>query len=389
MQDTVISVSDLVSLINQTLDYAYPVVLVEGEVANFRVSKGRWAYFDLKDANSTVRFFASVYTLNSPIEDGMMLKVTGNPRLHNLYGFSVTVQSVELSGEGTIKRAQELLKAKLDDEGLFADDRKRDLPKYPKKIGLVTSSQAAAYTDFIKIINQRWGGLEISLIDVQVQGEPAVKQIVNAINQYSTMAETVDVVVVIRGGGSPEDLAAFSAEPVVRAVAASRIPTIVGIGHEQDISLAELAADQRASTPTNAAQMVVPDRQEVISGINYLLSNMNNSFMTLTTVNNHKIDVALQRIANQLAAPARKIDDLDQALSTALNLILQSNSNKLDGLSQTLGSLDPKSVLKRGYSLVRTEAGEVVKNSKQLNAGSSVVLEFGQGKANAEVINVE
>lgn len=389
MEDTIISVSELVSLINQTLDYAYPVVVVEGEVANFRVSKGRWAYFDLKDDNSTVRFFASVYTLNSPIEDGMLIKVTGNPRLHNLYGFSVTVQSVQLSGEGTIKRAQELLKVKLQAEGLFDEERKRPLPQYPKTIGLVTSAQAAAYSDFIKIINNRWGGLEIHHIDVQVQGEPAVPQIVNAINQFSKSAETVDVVVIIRGGGSPEDLAAFSAEPVIRAVAASRIPTIVGIGHEQDISLAELAADARASTPTNAAQIVVPDRQEVISGINYLLNRMNNSVTNLTTVNNHKIDTILQRIAGQLSEPSRQIDEFSHHLTTAMKLVVQANGNKLSGLAQTLNSLDPKAVLKRGYSLVRLENGQVVRSAKSLQVGSSIMLEFGQGKAEAEVTNVD
>ena len=389
MEDTVFSVSDLVSLVNQTLDYAYPIVVVEGEVANFRVSKGRWVYFDLKDDNSIVRFFASVYTLRTPIEDGMLIKVTGNPKLHNLYGFSVTVQSIQLSGEGTIKRAQELLKAKLDGEGLFAEDRKRALPQYPKKIGLVTSSQAAAYSDFIKIINQRWGGLEITLIDVGVQGEAAVSQVAGAISQFSKSADTVDVVVVIRGGGSADDLAVFSTEPVVRAVAASRIPTIVGIGHENDISLAELAADQRASTPTNAAQLVVPDGAEVVSGINYLLNSMNNSFDNLLVSSNHQIDAALQRIANQLAAPVNQIKDLEHQLSAAMHMVLQTNKDQLAGLDRVLGTLDPRAVLKRGYGMIRDKNGAVIKSSSSLKKGSEIMLEFGKGKAQAEVTHVE
>jgi exodeoxyribonuclease VII large subunit len=389
MHDTIIGVTELVELINQTLDFAYPVVVVEGEVANFRVSKGRWVYFDLKDSNSTVRFFASVYSLNSPIEDGMMVRVTGNPRLHNLYGFSVTVQSLQLSGEGTIKRAQELLKAKLEAEGLFEIDRKRELPKYPKSIGLVASSQSAAYGDFMKIINGRWGGLEINLIDVQVQGEPAIQQIVSAINQFSGRAEAVDVVVVIRGGGSPEDLAAFSAEPVVRAVAASRIPTIVGIGHENDISLAELAADQRASTPTNAAQIVVPDRQEVISEVNYLSGTLHNSITNLITANNHRVEVALQLISSQMLAPSRAIDDLANRLSLHMDSQVNSANNKLLGLNQTLSSLDPKAVLRRGYGLIRQESGQVVRSAKDLRTGQQLMIEFGQGRAKTEVIDVE
>ena len=244
-----LGVSEFVGLLNQTLDFAYPNVVIVGELANFRVSKNRWVYFDLKDEHSSVKFFGTVYNLSGPLEDGMLLKVHGQPRLHNLYGFSVNILSLQPTGEGSIRRAADLLRSKLAAEGLFDEARKRLLPYPPTRIGLVTSKQSAAYADFIKILNARWQGIDIALIDVQVQGEVAPSQITAAIEQFSAAAEPPDVVVIIRGGGSAEDLASFSTEIVTRAVAGSRIPTLVAIGHEVDLSLAELAADHRASTP--------------------------------------------------------------------------------------------------------------------------------------------
>jgi len=157
-ENVVLGVSDFVALVNQTFEYAFSGVVIRGELANFRVSKNKWVYFDLKDDMATVRFFGTVYQLSGPLEDGMVLRVRGMPKLHPQYGFSITVQNISLEGEGTIKRAAELLQAKLTAEGLFAPERKRPLPYPPAKIGLVTSTESAAYADFIKILNARWCG---------------------------------------------------------------------------------------------------------------------------------------------------------------------------------------------------------------------------------------
>ncbi len=243
-QEVVLGVSDFVAVLNQTLDYAYPEVTIIGELANLRVSRGRWLYFDLKDEISTVKFFGTVRQLPGPLEDGMVLRVRGMPRLHHQYGFSVNVVAIQPAGEGTIKRAAQLLQAKLAKEGLFDEARKRQLPYPPARIGLITSRQSAAYADFIKVLGARWRGVEVEVIDVQVQGEAAPEQLVGALKQLNNLAEPPEVAVLIRGGGSAEDLAAYSSESVVRAVAASRVPTLVAIGHETDLSLAELAADQ-------------------------------------------------------------------------------------------------------------------------------------------------
>src|SRR5581483_9878111 len=281
--------SQFVAIFNQTLDLAYPSVAISGELANFRISKQKWVYFDLKDESSTLKFFGSVYQLPGPLKDGLMLKIRAQPRLHHTYGFSLNVLHIEPTGEGSIKKAAELLQAKLASEGLFDPARKRHLPYPPERIGLITSSGAAAYADFKKVLNARWRGLIIDFVDVQVQGESAPAQIVEALERLNEEAQPPEVIVLIRGGGSPEDLIAFSSEQVTRAVAASRVPTLVAIGHETDISLAELAADKRASTPSNAAELLVPDHKHSWREITGLASHLNQLAMHRISLAKHNL----------------------------------------------------------------------------------------------------
>jgi exodeoxyribonuclease VII large subunit len=364
-----LGVSEFVALLNQTLEFAYPSVVITGELANLRVSKGKWLYFDLKDELSSVKFFGTVYMLPGPLEDGMLVKVRGVPRLHNLYGFSVNVQNIQPAGEGSIRKAADLLAAKLQAEGLFAPERKRPLPYPPERIGLITSGQSAAYADFIKILNARWGGMDVQLIDVQVQGEVAPQQIVDALLQFNELAEPPDVLVLIRGGGSAEDLAAFSTEQVTRAVAASRVPTLVAIGHEVDISLAELAADQRASTPSNAAELLTPDKRQALAALD---------------------------------AYSRQLGQLTQARVQAGKTLLRHNSLQLtqivaallkhqrvhlSGQLQLLSALSPAAVLARGYAIVRT-GSKVVRSGSDLGIGAIVNVELVDSEFEAEVSNV-
>ena len=345
-----LSVSDFVGLLNQTLDYAYPNVTIVGELANFRVSKNRWVYFDLKDDMSSVKFFGTIYQLPGPLEDGMLLKVRGQPRLHNLYGFSVNVVSMQPAGEGSIKKAAELLQLKLSSEGLFDDARKRPLPYPPKRIGLVASKQSAAYADFIKILNARWGGVSVQHIDVQVQGEVAPAQIVAAIEHFNAQAEPPEVLVVIRGGGSTEDLAAFSTEQVTRAMAGSRVPTLVAIGHEIDLSLAELAADRRASTPSNAAEFLVPDRDHVAVQLKSTASQLE-----------HLGQLRISSAQDELQAVSGEIARLVEHAFERARHELTSNR-------QLLIALSPESILKRGYAIVR-QGGGALRSIKEVKNG--------------------
>jgi len=363
------TVSEFVAVLNQTLEYAYPNVAVTGEIAHFRISKNRWVYFDLKDDTAVVRFFGTVYQMPGPLEDGMMVTVRGVPRLHQQYGFSVTIQMVKPVGEGSIKKAAALLEAKLKLEGLFDESRKRSLPYPPKTIGLITSGESAAYRDFVKIINARWGGVQITHIDVQVQGDPAVPQIVAAIEQFNHMAETPDVLVITRGGGSADDLQVFSTEQVTRAVAASRIPTLVAIGHEVDLSLAELAADKRASTPSNAAELLVPDRRAVLDQLQAHRDRLT-----------YSVEHILQRTRQDITVKG-------DVLYRNTEQVLTQARQRLALRQQVLRAYDPQAALKRGYALIRKD-DMVVRSGKDVGVGDTLAIRLDDAKLEADVKRV-
>lgn len=365
-QELVFGVSDFVAVFNQTITYAYPEVTIVGELANFRVSKNRWVYFDLKDEFSSVKFFGSVYNLPGPLEEGMVLKVTGAPQLHNLYGFSITVRSILLEGAGTIKKAAQLLAAKLEKEGLFDPDRKRTLPYPPETIGLITSGESAAYADFTKIIQARWGGVVIKHFDVQVQGEDAPAQIVKAVEYFNSHSAPVDVLVVTRGGGSADDLQAFSTEAVTRAVAASRIPTLVAIGHEIDLSLSELAADMRASTPSNAAELLVPDKKA--------------EKLTLSELSLRCQDALAQNLKDIRAS----IEETKGALVSNIESIVAVQKNYVQTQRSILGLANPDNILQRGYAIVQKN-GKTLRSIKQVATGEDITVRLSDGELTAEV----
>lgn len=361
MQELVFTPTDFVALVNQTLETAYPVINIEGELANFKISKNRWVYFDLKDEISSVSFFGTVYQLPGPLEDGMVVRVMGSPRLHPRFGFSVNMQSIAPVGEGALKKAADLLRAKLEKEGLFAPERKRPLPLIPEKVGLITAADSAAAADFIKIVNERFGGLEILLADVFVQGDQAPATIISAVEHFSEIALPPDVLVVTRGGGSAEDLAAFNDERVVRAIAASRIPTLVAIGHEVDVSLAELAADMRASTPTNAAQILVPDRKHELGNLNSLKTALGRQ---------------LKNIYSQQSA---LLDNQANILALAISRIFDNARQELITNSKLIRLFDPRAALRRGYAIV-SQQGKLLKSIKGLKQGDKLSVQLSDGR---------
>jgi exodeoxyribonuclease VII large subunit len=364
--EPIFSVSDFVAATNQTLEFAYPSVVIEGELTNFKVSKNKWIYFDLKDDTASVRFFGTVYILPGPLEDGMMVRVRGTPRLHQLYGFSVTVQHMQPVGEGAIRRASNLLQAKLAAEGLFDEERKRLLPYPPARIGLIASKESAAFIDFMKILDARWGGLEIVHVDVQVQGELAPRQVVGAIEQLNLLADPPEVIVITRGGGSADDLQAFSTEQVARAVATSRIPTLVAVGHEIDVSLAELAADKRASTPSNAAELLTPDKHALLLGLGDVLKQFEQA-----------ANANMQTAHDLLAL---RFDTLNRELDAVITVAKQ----QLVVTQRLLAAMNPTAILQRGYAIVRSRGG-VIRSAAALSHGDIVNIEFNDGHSVAEV----
>lgn len=359
--ELVLSVSDFVAVFNQTIEYAYPSVVVQGELANFRVSKGRWVYFDLKDELASVKFFGGVYQLPGPLEDGLLLQVSGQPRLHPQYGFSINIQSIQPVGEGSLKRAAALLEAKLRKEGLFDDSRKRTLPFPPRRIGLIASGESAAYHDFLKILNARWGGIEVLHADVQVQGDQAPGQLIQALEYFNTHEDPVDTIVMTRGGGSAEDLAAFSHEQVTRTIAASRIPTLVAIGHEVDVSLAELAADQRASTPSNAAELLVPDKRSELDALKKTRRTM------------------LELIRQTHDTRVKKHQETLAELRKAMITLLEDHHRALSRQKQFLEALNPDAILKRGYAVVR-KSGQTIRSSAEVKPGDLLNIRLSDGE---------
>jgi exodeoxyribonuclease VII large subunit len=360
MQEIVYSPADFIAAVNQTLEFAYPNVVIEGELANFRVSKNRWVYFDLKDEVAQVPFFGTVYSLPGPLEDGLTVRVVGVPRMHQKFGFSVTFQSILPVGQGALKKAADLLFKKLSVEGLFDIDRKRALPRIPNKIGLITAAGSAAAADIIKIMNERWAGLRVEMADVYVQGDLAPLQIVEAIEHFNGKSELPEVLVITRGGGSAEDLAAFNDERVVRAVAASRIPTLVAIGHEVDISMAELAADQRASTPSNAAQLLVPDKTH-----------------ELITLRNMRTNSA-QILEALLRAKMQELVSQQSSLISTVGNLFAKELERIHSNRKLVSIYDPGSVLKRGYALL-SKQDKFIKSVSQVKVGDQLSVKLVDG----------
>lgn len=355
-----LGVGDFIALTNQTLEYAYQSVEIEGEVASFKVNQGKFVFFDLKDEGGSVGCFMTVWQLRVPIEDGMKVIVTATPKLTQWGKFSLTVRAIRPSGEGSLKKSFELLRAKLDKEGLFSPERKRALPEIPGRVAVISSTQAAGYADFIKIVNDRWGGLKIDVAHVQVQGADAPDQMIGALKYFNSREELPEVIVLIRGGGSADDLAAFNDELLVREIAASRVPTLVGVGHEVDISLADMAADVRAATPSNAAQILVPDRGEIIRGVQAQVRSL--LPRTEQAIDRHREEVARQF----------------ERVVFALDRRHEAHADRLLSLQRILAELNPQKVLERGYALVRGKIG----------TGQEIEIEKSDILITAEVRNV-
>lgn len=312
--------SELVCYINQTLEYAYSSVVVTGEVSEFKVNQGKWVFFNIKDEETSVPCFMTLWSLTVPIEDGMKVTVRGVPKITKWGKFSFTVSKIAPVGEGSLKKAFEVLKKKLKDEGLFDLARKRSLPEELNKIGVISSTQAAGYADFVKIINARWGGIKVLTAHTQVQGLDAPEQIIRALKYFNERTD-VQVIALIRGGGSKDDLVCFNDEALVRAVAASKIPVISGIGHEVDESLCDLACDVRGSTPSNVAELLTRDRKA------------------------EKIHEKIARIRDRIESEIR--------------VLLSETMQK----KRILQAMNPERILKQGYAIIsgKIAVGGVVK----------------------------
>ncbi|MDP3997480.1 MAG: exodeoxyribonuclease VII large subunit [Candidatus Andersenbacteria bacterium] len=380
----VLSVSQLVEAVNNTLQ-SLAGLTVEGEVEQFKIIHNKWVIFSLKDEESSVGCFMPIWDFKAQVEDGMLVRVKGRPALRNKGFFSFVLSDVQPAGEGALKRAFELLKQKLATEGLFAPERKRLLPRHPQRIALVTSQEAAAYNDFLKVLAARFGGLDIYFLHTQVQGEDAPRQIIAALEYANTNLKDLDVLVLVRGGGSLEDLHAFNDESVVRAVAASRTPTVVGIGHERDVCLAELAADVRASTPSNAAELAVRSREEVASAIINMTEYMRGKVLMDLREKSQSVDRQVAVLKNLTAGFRQQTEAWVERLQEIFGVAVGDKQQALLQTTRLLASLSPANILRRGFSITKNEAGDIVKSALQLPAGAVITSQLARGEIESTV----
>ena len=335
--EVIYSVSDFIATSNDIFEKSFPSVLIEGEISSFKVNQNKFVFFDLKDEESVLGCFMTVWQLRFPLEDGMKVIAQVKPKLTNWGKFSLTVEKITPKGEGSLKKSLEILKEKLTREGLFDENRKRRIPQDLQKVAVISSTQAAGYADFIKIINERWGGLKIIVAHTQVQGMAASDQIIRAIDFLNSQSELPDVIAIIRGGGSADDLAVFNDEKLVRAVANSRVPIITGIGHEIDQSLCDLAADFAASTPSNVAQILTPNKFDEMRFLRSKILRTN--------------DLLLSKIAELKKTNREKNQEIrDRILQNILD-----QKREIQAKKRILESYNPQNILAKGYALISGE----------------------------------
>ena len=358
--EVIYSVSDFIATSNDIFEKSFPSVLIEGEISSFKVNQNKFVFFDLKDEESVLGCFMTVWQLRFPLEDGMKVIAQVKPKLTNWGKFSLTVEKITPKGEGSLKKSLEILKEKLTREGLFDENRKRRIPQDLQKVAVISSTQAAGYADFIKIINERWGGLKIIVAHTQVQGMVASDQIIRAIDFLNSQSELPDVIAIIRGGGSADDLAVFNDEKLVRAVANSRVPIITGIGHEIDQSLCDLAADFAASTPSNVAQILTPNKFDEMRFLRSKILRTN--------------DLLLSKIAELKKVNREKNQEIrDRILQNILD-----QKREIQAKKRILESYNPQNILAKGYALI---SGEIA-------TGKEITIKTIDKTITAEVKNV-
>ena len=433
-KNRIFSVRELNSAARQLIESGLPLLWVRGEISNFvSAASGHW-YFSLKDEQAQVRcvmFRHKSQYLDWQPKSGAQVEVLALPSLYEARGeFQLTLEQMRPAGVGALYEAFEKLKKKLEAEGLFDDSRKRPLPTFPKQIGIVTSPQAAALRDVLTTLARRMPGVPVVLYPTPVQGAGSAQKIANAIAEANARKEC-EVIILCRGGGSIEDLWSFNEEIVARAVATSGIPVVCGVGHETDFTIADFVADYRAATPTAAAQVVVPERQE----LQQRLQEFNQRMARVTLRQMERLMQQLDYLQRRLVHPAQQaqqqllhLGQLQQRLQTSLTHTLQTRTLRWQALQQHLRTaqpdvqqhrnrqmeiarrlkealrhtlerydqrlfaaqqhlqhLDPHQVLARGYSMVRDQRGGVVVDGEALQLGTPLNITFARGWAHVEV----
>ncbi len=397
------NVTELTREVRSALEEAFDGVWVEGEISNFRVPASGHSYFGLKDKGAMLKcvmFRSAGSKLKFELKDGMSVLCFGKIGVYEQQGqYQLYVEKVEPKGEGALHAAFERLKKKLYGEGLFDESRKKTVPFLPSRIGVITSGTGAAIKDILKVARRRFANIEITVCPVKVQGDDAKNEIACAIeilNEYNRhIARTgldehpIDGIIVGRGGGSIEDLWAFNEEIVARAIADSDIPVISAVGHEIDYTISDFVADRRAATPSAAAELMIPRKDELVSRVKACREDLNAAIEAkLSVLDAHLANLSdkyvLREPVNVLLQFEQQIDDLDRRSGIEIRHYVELEERNFDLINGKLETLSPLSVLERGYSITFMD-GEVVKDAGFLKKGDRLTTRLARGEVASRV----
>lgn len=388
--DAPLNVTQLNAWIKQAIDAAVPTFWLSGEIGNLNQSASGHVYLTIKDATSqisAVLWRSTFERIGMDLREGMAVLVQGRIDVYGPRGtYQIIINRMEQQGLGALQAAFRRLHAKLEKEGLFAAERKKQLPLFPTRIGFVTSPSGAAIHDFTQVLKRRWPGASVLIIPSRVQGEGAAAEIASGIRVAQRLRPALDVLVVGRGGGSLEDLWCFNEEVVVRAVAECSLPTISAVGHEIDITLCDLAADVRALTPSEAAERVAPSRDEIQDSLSAVRRRLDTLMMHRLSQAETRLNSILSRPIfkspeRSLETPMQRLDDLHEALDTAIDNVIQSRHELLQRNSSVLEAISPLKTLARGYSVtIDANSGQLITSEKQIQPGQKVRTKLGDGE---------
>ncbi|MCI0512097.1 exodeoxyribonuclease VII large subunit [candidate division KSB1 bacterium] len=389
-----LTVTELTREIKQILEDSLPLVWVVGEISNYKLHSSGHIYFSLKDENAQIAcvlWRRRASNLFFTPRDGMKVVVQGQVTVYEKRGsYQLDVQQMQPAGIGELQLAFEALKSRLAEEGLFNSEFKKPLPRFPETIGIVTSPTGAAIQDLIQILLRRFPPVEIILRPVKVQGEGAAVDIATAIGEFNEFGQ-VDLLIVGRGGGSIEDLWAFNEEVVARAIFQSKIPIISAVGHEVDFCISDFVADLRAPTPSAAAELAVPDANELRPQLMFMLSRMHQRILELIDRLKVQVKSCLQSYGfrqpvDLLRQYHQRLDEIERTLQTSIFHRLALTREKYTALEKRLQSLNPKGILARGYSICyQLPTREIVREAKDLKVPQPIEIHFYKGKGVGEI----
>jgi len=388
-----LTVTELTAEIRFNLSNEFSNVIVTGEVSGLTRPASGHLYFTLKDETAQISgiiWRSSAARLKFNLENGQKIVCTGNVDVYPQRGsYQLNIRSVQPAGEGALQLAFRQLHAKLESEGLFDPAHKKRLPPFPRHIAVVTSPSSAAVRDFLQVLNRRWPNLRVTIIPVKVQGDGAAAEIANAINSISDFAIAPDVVVVTRGGGSIEDLWSFNEEIVCRAIYDCPVPVVSGVGHEIDVALTDLVADVRALTPSEAAERIVRDKREVSEFLQSLQKRMKAVLQNRFEFARQQLDslankTVLRKPLDRIRFTSVELDRLNQRLQQSMEQSLTHHRRDVAELAARLDSINPLSVLARGYSLTSNAKGGLLKDANQVSIGDQIKTRL----ANGDIVSV-